>query len=58
MTEVPSPSTPDYTALEFSAAPAERPYVISNMVSSVDGKATIESTERGLGSDTDRRLMR
>ena len=58
MTEVPSPSTPDYTALEFSAAPADRPYVISNMVSSVDGKATIESTERGLGSDTDRRLMR
>jgi 2,5-diamino-6-(ribosylamino)-4(3H)-pyrimidinone 5'-phosphate reductase len=52
------PVTPDYTALAFPAAPAERPYVIMNMVASVDGRAVIEGTERGLGSPTDQRLMR
>ena len=49
---------PDYTSLEFPEGPADRPYVIVNMVASVDGKATIEGTERGLGSPTDQRLMR
>lgn len=49
---------PDYTALTFPDAPPDRPYVIANMVSSVDGKVTIEGTERGIGSPTDQRLMR
>ena len=49
---------PDYRALTFPAPPAGRPYVIVNMVTSVDGRAVIEGTERGLGSAADRRLMR
>lgn len=49
---------PDYTALEFPDPPADRPYVIVNMVASVDGKTVIEGTERGLGSTTDQRLLR
>ena len=49
---------PDYTALEFPDAPAGRPYVIVNMVASVDGKTVIEGTERGLGSQVDQRLLR
>jgi 5-amino-6-(5-phosphoribosylamino)uracil reductase len=49
---------PDYTALEFPDPPADRPYVIVNMVSSVDGKTVIEGNERGLGSPIDQRLLR
>ena len=49
---------PDYTALEFPAAPADRPYVIVNMVASVDGKTVIAGTERGLGSAIDQQLLR
>jgi riboflavin biosynthesis pyrimidine reductase len=49
---------PDYTSLTFPAAPADRPYVILNMVESLDGRATIEGNERGLGSTTDQALMR
>lgn len=49
---------PDYTRLEFGAAPLDRPYVILNMVSSIDGKAVVEGSEKGLGSKTDQRLMR
>ncbi len=49
---------PDYTALELPAAPAERPYVLVNMVMSTDGKVVIEGTEKGIGSKTDQRLMR
>src|SRR5437763_1540365 len=37
--------------------PAERPYVYINMVASVDGKITVEGSERGLGSDADKRLF-
>ena len=57
---------PDYTQLHIGpesgansgrAAPS-RPYVITNMVSSADGKVVVEDTERGLGSATDQRLMR
>jgi len=51
-------SKPDYTALEFPEPPADRPYVLVNMVSSVDGKTVLEGSERGLGSPTDQRLMR
>ena len=49
---------PDYTLLEFPPAPADRPYVLVNMVMSVDGKAVFEGSERGLGSQIDWRLMR
>lgn len=49
---------PDYTALEFPEAPPDRPCVIVNMVASADGKTVIEDTESGLGSATDRRLLR
>jgi riboflavin biosynthesis pyrimidine reductase len=38
--------------------PAGRPLVAINMVTSVDGRAQLEGTAEGLGSRTDRRLMR
>jgi 2,5-diamino-6-(ribosylamino)-4(3H)-pyrimidinone 5'-phosphate reductase len=37
---------------------AARPYVIVNMVSSVDGRAAIEGKAAGMGSGIDRRTMR
>src|SRR4029079_5344297 len=49
---------PDYTALTFPAPPADRPYVILNMVESLDGRATIEGNERGLGSPVGSARMR
>lgn len=49
---------PDYTNLKLPHAPNDRPTVILNGVMSVDGKAVIKNTEQGIGSDTDRRLMR
>ncbi|MGH2609908.1 MAG: RibD family protein [Tepidiformaceae bacterium] len=49
---------PDYTALDLPEPPAARPYVLMNMVSSVDGKVVIEGTEQGIGSEVDQRLMR
>ena len=49
---------PDYTALTFPDAPADRPYVILNMVMSADGKSVVEGTEAGIGSKDDQRLMR
>jgi riboflavin biosynthesis pyrimidine reductase len=52
------PATPDYTALTFPPPPADRPYVILNMVTSLDGRVVVEDTERGLGSPRDQRLMR
>jgi riboflavin biosynthesis pyrimidine reductase len=48
---------PDYTALVFPT-PSGRPYVIINMVSSVDGHVTTGRSEEGLGSPADQRLMR
>jgi len=39
-------------------APAGRPLVAINMVTSVDGRAQLEGTAEGLGSRADRRLMR
>lgn len=38
-------------------APPDRPYLVLNMVSSLDGKATIDWRTRGLSSDLDRRLF-
>jgi 2,5-diamino-6-(ribosylamino)-4(3H)-pyrimidinone 5'-phosphate reductase len=49
---------PDYTGLDLPEPPSHRPYVLINMVMSVDGKVVIGDTERGLGSKTDQRLMR
>lgn len=49
---------PDYTSLDLPEPPADRPYLLVNMVSSADGKAVIEGTEQGIGSKTDQRLMR
>ena len=50
---------PDYTSLKFPPPESgDRPYVIVNMVSSIDGKVTIEGTEEGIGSPVDQRLMR
>jgi 2,5-diamino-6-(ribosylamino)-4(3H)-pyrimidinone 5'-phosphate reductase len=49
---------PDYTNLDLPTLPADRPYVLINMVSSVDGKIVIEGTEQGIGTKTDQRLMR
>lgn len=49
---------PDYTALEFPSPPADRPYVIVNMVMSADGRTILGNSEQGIGSKTDQRLMR
>lgn len=40
-----------------SRAPAERPYLVLNMVASVDGKAVVEGTTRALGSEADRQIF-
>lgn len=54
-----TPNTkPDYTSLDLPPPPPDRPYVIANMVMSVDGKITIEGNEQGIGSKVDQRLMR
>jgi riboflavin-specific deaminase-like protein len=45
-------------SLDLAAlAPAARPYLVLNMVSSVDGKATYAGKTRGLSSDLDRTLF-
>jgi riboflavin-specific deaminase-like protein len=49
---------PDYTSLDLPPAPATRPYVILNMVMSVDGKIVVDGTEQGIGTKVDQRLMR
>jgi riboflavin biosynthesis pyrimidine reductase len=38
-------------------APPNRPYVIANMIASVDGRATVGGRSGELGSDTDRKLF-
>jgi riboflavin-specific deaminase-like protein len=38
-------------------APPERPYLVLNMVSTLDGKATIEWRTKGLSTELDRRLF-
>lgn len=40
-----------------SRTPKERPYVVANMVSSLDGRAALDGETRGLSSETDRRLF-
>lgn len=46
-----------YRDLTFPDPPPERPFVYINMVASVDGKSTVEGSERGLGSEADKRLF-
>jgi riboflavin-specific deaminase-like protein len=56
----PAMTTPEELAsgLELgSRAPAGRPYLVLNMVSSVDGKATLGGNTRGLSSEADRVLF-
>jgi riboflavin-specific deaminase-like protein len=46
------------TGLRLSdLAPEQRPYLVVNMVSTVDGKATIDWRTRGLSSDLDRAVF-
>lgn len=40
-----------------SRAPAGRPYLVLNMVASLDGKAALEGRTRGLGGEADRQLF-
>jgi riboflavin-specific deaminase-like protein len=40
-----------------SRAPAGRPYLVLNMVASLDGKATVEGRTRELGGEADRQLF-
>jgi riboflavin-specific deaminase-like protein len=40
-----------------SRAPDNRPYVVVNMVSTLDGRAALEGNTRGLGGEQDRRLF-
>jgi len=40
-----------------SRAPADRPYVVLNMVSSLDGKAAVEGSTRAMGGEADRLLF-
>jgi riboflavin-specific deaminase-like protein len=50
-------NTRPYLGLIFPPPPADRPYVIVNMVGSLDGKAVIETSEKGLGSPQDQDRM-
>ncbi len=47
-----------YDGLQFPEPPRGRPYVAINMVSTVDGKVTIDGRSYPVGSDTDHKLMR
>src|SRR2546430_4363186 len=38
-------------------APADRPYVLANMVSSADGRATLDGRSAGLSNEADRELF-
>ncbi len=40
-----------------SRAPAERPYLVLNMVTSIDGRAALEGATRGLGGEADRLIF-
>jgi riboflavin-specific deaminase-like protein len=54
------PTSPDELASALrlgDKAPPERPYLVLNMVSSLDGKATIDWRTKGLSTDLDRQLF-
>lgn len=46
-----------YLDISLPEPPPGRPFVYINMVASVDGKITVDGSERGLGSDADKRLF-
>jgi riboflavin-specific deaminase-like protein len=51
----PAPPEAFYTGLDLAArAPAERPYVVANFISSLDGKATADGRTAALGGPGDR----
>lgn len=55
-----SPTSPEELAAELrlhELAPPERPYLGINMVSSLDGKATLDWRTKGLSTEVDRRLF-
>ena len=47
-----------YTGVDLPAAPPDRPLVLLNMVTTVDGKVAVGGKVAGIGSRTDRLLMR
>jgi riboflavin-specific deaminase-like protein len=56
----PGTTTPEALAARLdlgSRAPAGRPYLVLNMVSSLDGKAALQGHTRGLGGEADRELF-
>jgi 2,5-diamino-6-(ribosylamino)-4(3H)-pyrimidinone 5'-phosphate reductase len=56
--EPPRSDEEPYAALDLSEGGLDRPYVVANLVSTVDGKVALGTTSRGIGSRTDRRMMR
>lgn len=52
-----TPGSRPYLSLTFPPPPEGRPYVIVNMVGSIDGKAVVEGNEQGLGSAQDKARM-
>jgi 2,5-diamino-6-(ribosylamino)-4(3H)-pyrimidinone 5'-phosphate reductase len=52
------PADAVYADLAWPAAPAGRPYVALNMVSTLDGRAAVAGRAAGIGTPTDRLLMR
>jgi riboflavin-specific deaminase-like protein len=56
----PAPLTPEQAVAELALgdrAPADRPYVVANFVSSADGKASFHGRSGRLGGDVDRALF-
>jgi riboflavin-specific deaminase-like protein len=56
----PRPTSPDELASGLrlaERAPADRPYLVLNMVSSLDGRATLDWRTRGLSTEMDRLLF-
>jgi riboflavin-specific deaminase-like protein len=56
----PRPTSPEQLASGLrlaERAPAERPYLVLNMVSSLDGRATLDWRTQGLSTEIDRRLF-
>src|SRR3954447_18618629 len=56
--DLPPESIYDGLRADLPEPPTERPYVLLNMVTSVDGKAVLHGGAAGLGSALDHRLMR
>jgi len=52
-----APIAGHYAGLQFPEPRLNRPFVYLNMVTSVDGKAAVDGSERGLGSTDDKRMM-